>query len=144
MGMIRAHPWLGVGPNNITPEYPRYLPPGKTAGLEYHGHLHDNFLQLAAERGLPALAAWLWLMGALAWYLWRERRRAGWMAEGALAAWIALVVEGCFEFNFGSSPVLMLFLFIVSIPAAAGSAAVAAAQQAAPSLEDQAFRWRQE
>ncbi|MBI4165360.1 MAG: O-antigen ligase family protein [Acidobacteria bacterium] len=117
--MIRTHPWLGVGPNNIIPEYPRYLPPGKSPIVGYHGHLHNNFLQLGAERGLPTLAAWLWFMVALAWHFWRERRSAGWMAEAALAAWLAVVVEGFFEFNFGSSSVLMLFLFLASVPAAA-------------------------
>lgn len=136
MRMIREHPWLGVGPNNIVPEYPRYLPPGKSPIVGYHGHLHNNFLQLAAERGLPALAAWLWFMGALAWHFWRERRRAGWMAEGVLAAWIALVVEGFFEFNFGSSPVLMLFLFLASVPAAAAGWVSVGAQNAAPSQEN--------
>ena len=120
--MIRAHPWLGVGPNNIVPEYPLYLPPGKSPIIGYHGHLHNNFLQLGAERGLAALAAWVWFMAALAWHAWKVRRQwddLGWTAEAALACWLALVVEGCFEFNFGSSPVLMLFLFLVSIPAAA-------------------------
>ena len=117
--MIRAHPWLGVGPNNIVPEYPLYLPPGKSPIIGYHGHLHNNFLQLGAERGLPALAAWLWFMGALAWHFWRARRRAGWMADAALAAWLAIIVEGFFEFNFGSSQVLMLFLFLASVPTAA-------------------------
>jgi putative inorganic carbon (hco3(-)) transporter len=119
--MIREHPWLGMGPNNIIPEYPRYLPPGKSPIVGYHGHLHNNFLQLGAERGLPALAAWLWFMGALAWYLWQMRRRAGWVAEAALAGWLAIIVEGFFEFNFGSSPVLMLFLFLTSVPAAAAA-----------------------
>ena len=119
--MIRMHPWLGVGPNNIVPEYPLYLPPGKSPIVGYHGHLHNNFLQLAAERGLPALAAWLWFMGALAWHFWRVRREAGWVAEAAIAAWIGMVVEGFFEFNFGSSAVLMLFLFLVSTPTAAAN-----------------------
>jgi hypothetical protein len=58
-------------------------------------------------------------MAALVWHFWRERRRAGWMAEAATAAWLAIIVEGFFEFNFGSSPVLMLFLFLASVPAAA-------------------------
>jgi O-antigen ligase len=114
--MIRAHPWLGVGPNNIVPEYALYLPPGKPPIGGYRDHLHNNFLQIAAERGLPALACWIWLMAALAWHFWRVRRKAGWVAEAALAGWLAIVVEGCFEFNFGSSPVLMLFLFLVSTP----------------------------
>ena len=117
--MIERHPWVGVGPDNITEVYTLYLAPGEVPEAGYREHLHDNFLQLAAERGLPCLAAWLWFMVALAWYAWkiaRQRPEPRWIAEGAVAAWLAFVVEGFFEFNFGTSPVLMLFLFVVSTP----------------------------
>jgi O-antigen ligase len=120
--MIERHPLVGVGPNNIFATYPLYLPEGKTPEIGYHDHLHDNFIQFAAERGLPCLAAWLWLMGALGWNFIRIRRRiqtlprARWIADAGLAGWIAFLVEGFFEFNFGTSPVLMVFLFLVSTP----------------------------
>jgi O-antigen ligase len=84
--------------------------------------LHNDYIQFAAERGLPCLAAWLWLMGALGWAVLRlERRLAAlrWIAHGAFAAWLALLIEGFFEFNFGSTPVLMVFLFVISVPFAA-------------------------
>lgn len=120
--MIRGHPLVGVGPNNIELAYTDYAPAGKALLVGYHGHLHNNFLQLAAERGLPCLAAWVWMMAALAWQfvtirrrLARERRST-WIADAAIAAWLAFVVEGCFEYNFGASPVLMLFLFASSTP----------------------------
>jgi O-antigen ligase len=117
--MIRAHPWVGVGPNNIEEVYDLYLPPGKTPEVGYHNHFHNDFLQFGAERGLPCLAAWLWLMIALGWYTWKLRRRLGtqeWVADASLAAWIAFLAEGSFEFNFGTSPVLMAFLFVTSTP----------------------------
>ena len=117
--MMQAHPWLGVGPNNIDQVYALYLPPGKSPEVGYHSHLHNNFLQFGAERGLPCLAAWMWLMAALGWHTWRIRRKlleARWVADAAFAGWLALLVEGCFEFNFGTSPVLMVFLFLVSAP----------------------------
>jgi len=117
--MIQKHPLAGVGPNNIEQVYALYLPPGKSPEPGYHGHLHNNFFQFGAERGLAVLAAWVWFMGALGWHFWRMCRRLArgrWIAEAALAGWLAMLVEGCFEFNFGTSPVLMLFLFIVSTP----------------------------
>jgi len=120
--MIRQHPWLGVGPNNIEQQYVLYLPPGKAPEPGYHAHLHSNFFQLGAERGLPVLAAWAWMMAALAWSIARRRRRLTqlrWVADAALAAWLAFVVEGFFEFNFGTSPVLMIFLFLMAVPFAA-------------------------
>jgi O-antigen ligase len=117
--MIRAHPWVGVGPNNIEEAYDLYLPPGKTPEVGYHSHFHNDYLQFGAERGLPCLAAWLWLMAALGWYTWKLRRKLStqrWIADASLAAWLAFLAEGCFEFNFGTSPVLMVFLFVTSTP----------------------------
>jgi O-antigen ligase len=117
--MIREHPWVGVGPGSIPLVYTEYLPPGATPMIGYHDHLHDSFLQLAAERGLPCLIAWLWFMLALAWQTLRIRRRLSrlrWVADAALAAWLAFFAEGFFEFNFGTSPVLMVFLFVMSTP----------------------------
>jgi len=117
--MIQEHPLLGVGPNNIEQVYTLYLPPGRSPEPGYHAHLHNNFFQFGAERGLAVLAAWVWFMGALGWHFWRMCRRLArgrWIAEAALAGWLAVLAEGCFEFNFGTSPVLMLFLFIVCTP----------------------------
>jgi len=117
--MIRAHPWLGVGPNNIEEVYGLYLPPGVTPELGYHSHFHNDFLQFGAERGLPCLASWVWLMAVLGWYTWKVRRQLStqrWIADASLAAWLAFLAEGCFEFNFGTSPVLMAFLFVTSTP----------------------------
>ncbi len=131
--MIQKHPLVGVGPNNIEQVYVLYLPPGKSPEPGYHGHFHNNFFQFGAERGLPVLAAWVWFMGALGWHFWRMRRRLAcglWMAEAALAGWLAMLVEGCFEFNFGTSPVLMLFLFVVSTPFVAERSHVPAGSEA--------------
>jgi len=117
--MIRAHPWVGVGPNNIEEVYDLYLPPGTTPVEGYHSHFHNDFFQFGAERGLPCLASWVWLMAALGWNAWKIRRRLfaqQWIADAALAGWLAFLAEGCFEFNFGTSPVLMVFLFVTSLP----------------------------
>jgi O-antigen ligase len=117
--MVREHPWVGVGPENIPQVYTQYLPPGTTPIWGYHDHLHDNLLQLAAERGLPCLVAWLWFMLALGWNILRIRGRLSserWVADAAFAAWLAFLAEGFFEYNFGTSPVLMVFLFLMSTP----------------------------
>ena len=117
--MVREHPWVGVGPENIPRVYTQYLPPGTTPIWGYHDHLHDNLLQLAAERGLPCLVAWLWFMLALGWHILRIRGRLSsgrWVADAAFAAWLAFLAEGFFEYNFGTSPVLMVFLFLMSTP----------------------------
>ena len=55
--MIGDHPVLGVGPNMVERVYVQYRVP--EAEDKINPHLHNVPLQIAAERGLPALAAWL-------------------------------------------------------------------------------------
>ena len=120
--MIRKHPLVGVGPGNIIEMYPLYMPHGKIPIVGYHDHLHNDYVQFAAERGIPCLLAWLWMMMALGTHdlrLCKKLGRLRWVAEASFAAWIALLVEGLFEFNFGSTPVLAVYLFLAAAPFAA-------------------------
>jgi hypothetical protein len=78
-------------------------------------------LQIAAERGLPALGLWLWFVGALVVAAWRLFWTGGdrVLAAGALGAVAAMLAAGMFEYNFGDSEFLMLFLVLVTLPFAA-------------------------
>jgi O-antigen ligase len=117
--MIQAHPLTGVGANMVPRLYAEYR--GPDAVNQVNPHLHNNFLQIAAERGLPALALWIWFVVALGRDLW-ARFRSGehrFLAAAGLATVVALLTGGLFEYNFGDSEVLMLFLIVSSLPAAA-------------------------
>jgi len=119
MRMISEHPWVGVGPENVERVYPLYLPPGQTPLNSSHAHLHSNYLQLAAERGLPVLAAWVWFMAALIREFLRIRShlsRTRWVADGGVAIGVAIMVQGAFDYNFGIFSVVLLFLFLASLP----------------------------
>jgi O-antigen ligase len=121
--MIRAHPLAGVGPNMVQRLYVAFKGTDSVVvdGVTHiNPHLHNDFIQIAAERGLPALALWLWFVVALVRDLWK-RFTAGQreLAATALATVAALLTAGLFEYNFGDSEVLMLFLAIVTLPAAA-------------------------
>ena len=117
--MIRDHPLTGVGPDMVQVVYADYRDAG--AVNETNPHLHNVPLQIAAERGLPALALWLWFIAATTRALLREMKREGSraLAAGGLAAMAAMLAAGMFEYNFGDSEFLMLFLVIVTLPAAA-------------------------
>jgi O-antigen ligase len=152
--MIQDNPWLGVGPKNVNvealkyrdeKEFPDWLK--RSVGFfstssQYreeekefpdwlYQHMHNNFLQVAAETGIPGLLIWLWFMGRLAWdaqkcYRYAKsssfpgnddlRKEALIASSAALAAWTALMVAGMFEYNFGDSEVLTFFLFLISAP----------------------------
>jgi len=117
--MIRAHPLTGVGPAMVQRLYTEYR--GNDAVNAINPHLHNVPLQIAAERGLPALLAWAWFIGAVIADLWRRFSRSDsrFLSAAGLACVTALLVAGLFEYNFGDSEVLMLFLIVVTLPAAA-------------------------
>ena len=118
--ILREHPITGVGPNMVLRVYPQYRDSG--AVLQNTPHLHNVPLQLAAERGLPALGLWLWFIVALvkgAITLFRASPRdppVRFLAASALAAVVSMLGAGLFEYNFGDSEFLMLFLVLVTLP----------------------------
>ena len=117
--MIRDHPLVGVGPNMVQPLYEQYRDPD--AVQKVNPHLHNVPVQIAAERGLPALALWLWFVVALTVGLARRVRHGDtrFLAATGLAAVTAMLAAGMFEHNFGDSEFLMLFLILVTLPFAA-------------------------
>ncbi len=117
--IIRDHPWTGVGPDMVRVVYPHYRDPAAVKQL--NPHLHNVPIQIAAERGLPALVIWVAFVVMLLRDFIAGRRRAIHVSvtTGALAAVVALVAAGMFEYNFGDSEVLMLFLTVVTLPYAA-------------------------
>jgi O-antigen ligase len=123
--MVRDHPWLGVGPEMVGRVYGEYLQPDPVH--TYNPHLHNVPVQIAAERGLPALAAWLWFVASAAVGLFAEFRRgpAPALAAAGLGAIAAMLVAGLFEYNFGDSEFLMLFLALITLPFAARLEALA-------------------
>ena len=56
--IVEAHPVFGAGPNMIERVYPQFRDAGAVEMAT--SHLHNVPLQIAAERGLPALALWIW------------------------------------------------------------------------------------
>jgi len=117
--MIRDHPVLGIGPNMVQPLYAQYREPDAVNAV--NPHLHNVPLQIAAERGLPALAIWLWFVVGLLVALAKMMRVKDqqMLAATGLAAVVSMLAAGIFEYNFGDSEFLMLFLILVTLPFAA-------------------------
>jgi O-antigen ligase len=117
--MVRDFPLTGVGPAMIPKLYVQYRDPDAVQPV--NPHLHNVPLQIAAERGLPALVIWVAFIVVLAYSLFRLFRteREPTMAAAALAAIASMLSAGLFEYNFGDSEFLMLFLVLVTLPFAA-------------------------
>src|SRR6185436_15635389 len=100
VAIVKDYPLTGVGPDQISRLYPRYRVPD--AVNPTNAHLHNVPMQIAAERGLPALAAWLWFVVSVFLGLWQlvKRARNKSLAAAALGAMVAMLAAGMTEYNF--------------------------------------------
>ena len=124
--MIKAHPLLGMGPEEISKDknfyaylpkdIPLPLPPG------FYKHLHSIYIHYAAERGIPAA---LFLTGALIMALVDFRRALKTLPPGRsvrrfLLHWgsatvIGTMVAGAADLNLGLSAELTMFLVVMCL-----------------------------
>lgn len=117
--IIKEEPLFGTGPNTVDMVFqnPKY---GLSELAKRNVHLHSNIIQIGAERGIPALLAWLTFIGWSFLSLFRLLRNKDPILRpitvGALAALGGLFVAGFFEYNFGDSEITVLFLYLITIP----------------------------
>jgi putative inorganic carbon (HCO3(-)) transporter len=115
---IALHPVFGHGMDAMHLHWNEWGFPGK----EMLG-MHSTPLQLAFDRGLPALALWLWIMAAF-WLLTTRAERAfrdsadtnrhGLLlgATGAIAGFFA---SSLVNYNFGDGEVALVFWWLMGI-----------------------------
>jgi len=87
------------------------------------GHMHSTPIQIALERGLPALGCFLWWFAAFLALLWqltgREARApdhllAG-ISLGIFGATIGFLLSSLVHYNFGDSEVVMIVYFLMGL-----------------------------
>ncbi len=121
IAIIRAHPLLGLGPEQVKYQFERWVPPDIPKPLPegWYGHLHNIYLQYAAERGIPTMLFMMWMIGKILWDFASTLGKtplspeARFVLHGAIAAILAILAEGFLEYNLGDSEVLTLFLAVV-------------------------------
>ena len=117
--MVADHPLAGVGPARVAAHYREYV--GGDASDRVNPHLHNVPMQIAAERGLPALATWTWMILTLMVDMFRRLKvpDTRFLAATSLGCICAMLAAGMAEYNFGDSEFLMLFLVLMTLPYAA-------------------------
>lgn len=115
--VFKDYPLTGVGANNIEKVYDRYKP----AGAEFTNlHLHNNFLQILAERGLLGLLglliAFLFIFIHLVKKIKNSESFEKTLALGSLFVFIGFLVSGLFEYNFGDTEIKFMLFYFLSIP----------------------------
>ncbi|HEU4769601.1 MAG TPA: O-antigen ligase family protein [Pyrinomonadaceae bacterium] len=88
-------------------------------GRQPIGHMHSNLLQIALERGIPALIVWFLLFVVYLRMLWRLVREttgfARGVALGALGGTVGFFTSGVVHYNWGDSEVVTVFYFIMGL-----------------------------
>ncbi len=86
------------------------------------GHMHSNPLEIALERGVPALLVWLGLLFVYARMIWRtlrDKARLDWIEHGilvgALGGLLGFFVSGQVHYNWGDSEVVMIVYFMMGL-----------------------------
>jgi hypothetical protein len=118
LSRMMLHPLFGHGMDAMHVHWQEWGFPGSDML-----HLHSTPLQLAFDRGLPALAFWLWIM----WIFWRtasrgekslrdssDTNRYGILlgATGAVAGFFA---SSLVNYNFGDGEVALVFWWLMGI-----------------------------
>lgn len=119
--------WIvGVGPDSLTTQWSRWG--FFDNGRQPVSHLHSTPLQVAVERGLPALALWIAFLVSLGMYLVRAlREREGadsWergLLLGLLGGVTGFFVSGLVHYNLGDSEVIAILYLLVGLCFVAGS-----------------------
>lgn len=118
LSRIWLHPIFGHGMDAMQRHWSEWGFPGTDMV-----HLHSTPLQLAFDRGLPALLIWLWLMGAF-WlkiseseYLSRDLSdtNLSGVLLGSLGALTGFLASSLVNYNFGDSEVAMMLWCLMGI-----------------------------
>src|SRR5664279_2694842 len=121
--MIEKHPILGLGPEGPKHHFREYVPAGIWASRPpgFYEHLHNVYLQYGAERGIPTLLVFLWILLQILVDFWKGLRilppgpsDRRFLLHGGIAMVLAMMAEGIAEVNFGDSEPLTLFLVVVA------------------------------
>jgi O-antigen ligase len=119
--MVAERPLLGLGPGVVETRYPLYRHP--TAPKDHRPHLHNSYLQIAAEYGLLSLCAFLAILVASFSRTFANYRDEGGalgpradLHLGVAAALVAYTLAAFFEDNWADTEVQKIALFVIAIP----------------------------
>jgi hypothetical protein len=116
--VIPKRPLLGVGMDSHKRRWQEWGFPG-----DYITHTHSTPIQVAMDRGLPALACYVWLIAAVMIMIWRAYKRARegddnfyeGLTLGTFGALIGFSISSLTNYNLGDSETLMMLLCVAGL-----------------------------
>jgi O-antigen ligase len=118
-GILAENPIFGIGlgclppANSLDGTVPIYPIRGVTNG----DHVHNNFLQIAAENGIVGLGAFCYLFGTILYSTWKKMQSEAtrkW-ATIAFLCTIDFLMHGLFEYTFKMTIVMYTYWFILGL-----------------------------
>lgn len=119
--ILRDYPLFGIGPANLKQVYDRYRQPDIPDKRTW-SELHNQYLHIAAERGMAGISVYLWFLAAalaMLYYSWKSRMYSpdGQLAAAGLACFAGFVVMSLTENAFFDSEVNLILWFILGATA---------------------------
>jgi O-antigen ligase len=116
--IISKYPLFGSGPDTVRLIYRDFK---VKEAVRDNPHLHNNIIQIFAERGIFALISWLWFIFISVKKNWEVFKFSKedffkFSSLGAIGAISGFLISGLFEYNFGDSEVKTLLLYIITYP----------------------------
>jgi O-Antigen ligase/PDZ domain len=116
--LIPSHPIFGVGMESQKYHWNEWGFPG-----DYKTHAHSTPIQIAVDRGLPALGCYMWLMAMLFVMIWRGYKQSllagnsesSGLMLGAFAILVGFSASSLVNYNFGDSEPLLMLLSVVAL-----------------------------
>lgn len=109
--LIRANPIIGVGIGDFIWAFPRYRPEGLNVQANF---AHNDYLETAAEMGIPALFVMLWLLvSIIATAI--KRCDSDPVKIGCVMGLLSLSLHGLVDFNFHIPANMLLFTICAAI-----------------------------
>lgn len=116
--MFKDHPVFGVGDIDLQNLYKEYKHP---YDKEIQGHMHDNFIHVLVVLGLFGFLAFCFLIIKvikIEWNIWKETKGTAFISSyalGAFAGFIAFLVAGLTEMNYGDHEIITLVWFTLGL-----------------------------
>ncbi len=144
--MLRAHPFLGIGPGMFGAEYSVYA----TVPGQYARFAHNAWLQVAAETGMLGLGALGWFLWSLfrmwqrGWGAWKHHPQRTWyvgLTAGLLAAVLHAAGDVDFHFLKNTSVVVLFLGMLMGLAGSVSKPRLEPAAETQLALEHPMGRW---
>ncbi len=123
LNMIKAHPWMGLGPEQAGVRFQEFQPVDVDELPQgFYGHLHNVYIHFAAERGVPAALIVVWLFAQILLDLRRGLRSVPdvrdhqrFLLHAGIVGTLAVALLSIFDVSLGDSEILAAYLALIAI-----------------------------